>query len=129
MIITKENSALELIAAHPWMSGFRSGNETQQNGTLKHVIENDKTIDAVELVDKVKDLHTIAPKDSTSSSNDASKDKKRDKKHDKKTKNRKKKKDPVSMNMTRIMETYKYHPHMSPRNGTDISDSQQLDNC
>ena len=131
MMITTENRALELLASHPGLLGFRlgfDGNKTQavsnllstsaattSNGILSstgRVVHPDITLSAENSSDIQERFESTAE----------SAERKSLRKHSKP----KKKSFIDSFNVSHIMEINAYHPHYSPRNGTDISESQQL---
>jgi hypothetical protein len=129
MMLTTENSALEMLVAQRWMQGFRQGNNTK-DGILSN--ENKEYIMSVESEkEKSIDNDVVKPESkkalySTHVFNGSAKVSHHSLKQKEKKKQSQKKSVYDSMNMTRIVEAHNYHPHISPRIGTDISEDQQM---
>lgn len=118
MMISTENSALELLVSQPWTKGLGFVTETAvKNTTIPSLISlptlGHQMISTSEyLVDTV--TEAPAPLNITTAVETVVK------------KHTKKRSHPSNFNETLIGEISNYHPHVSPRVGTDISKDQQL---
>eukprot|EP00596_Hydrurales_sp_CCMP1899_P000524 CAMPEP_0119038306 /NCGR_PEP_ID=MMETSP1177-20130426/7141_1 /TAXON_ID=2985 /ORGANISM="Ochromonas sp, Strain CCMP1899" /LENGTH=529 /DNA_ID=CAMNT_0007000705 /DNA_START=165 /DNA_END=1751 /DNA_ORIENTATION=+ len=135
MMITTENSALEMLVAQRWMQGFRRGNETKDNVISNGDISNGDIAGIISIENDGKNgigsdkLRSGSKKAlySTHVFNGSAKVSHHNlKKNEEKRKKSQKKSISDSMNMTRIIEALNYHPHYSPRIGTDISEDKQM---
>lgn len=131
MMITTENSALELLASQPWIKGFRPGNNVNMSQLTSKFSEIGNGLVSRHFMNN-KDSHQVALTVTNSSSVDGEKEKvaevevsevlieKSTKRHSKRHHQ------PDVVNMTLINEINDYHPQISPRTGTDISKNQQM---
>jgi Glycosyl transferases group 1 len=182
MMITTENSALELLATQPWIKGFRPGNNVNMSqltskfseigsglvsthflnnkgsnhvtslandsssvsdeveSIIDEVIIDDVKTEEVKIDDvKIKEVKTEEVKiDDVKIKEFRAEEVKAEEvkideikseevKIEKPTrKHSKRHHQPNAVNMTLIKEINDYHPHISPRTGTDISKSQQM---
>ena len=117
MMITTENSALELLASQPWMSGFRQGFKDNSTLGLGIFLNARAGVDSA-----LPGMTILKPRSAPENVDVAAKHLK-----DKGAKKHSPKRVHADViNMTQINEINAYHPHISPRNGTDISASQQM---
>lgn len=132
MMISTENSALELQASQPTRSGFYSSsfaNETLSSSNItiaigKGIIE--KTLDAIKRTSSARTesiSKTIPTEVSEPQQSDVApqRNRKIEGKKQHKIKNT-----GDAMNISRIMDINAYHPQISPRVGSNISESHQL---
>ena len=127
MMITTENSALELLASQPWIKGFRPGNNVNMSQLTSKFSEIGSELVSTHFMNnKDSQLVTSSANNSSSVPDEVEVKIEEVKIEQPMKKHSKRHHQPDVVNMTLINEINDYHPQISPRTGTDISKNQQM---